>query len=305
MGKKVSVKYKGRKLQVHFTVALKIFGYKACLYLKKIKRAMWRIGKYSVLSCLTIFLWSIFLIITYVVGVRLNYYCNSFLRYIWDSRIAIFTSVILVWILSVYNGKKTYHAKIIKQHDIYAACLFSFQSIIELFWNEFGIKDSIPRCCLYTNDRVNSVWECFTHIKRNSFDGITCNTEKFDWQWAIHSCKVSLENVKIATLNDELVGIHRDTLMDQMVEIQDIIPKIECHKAIEANELLKNSVSMLNSMHMIVADIRRPWRWDSEVDYSILCLLKDEDSSYISAEKEYYWSLFFCDENNTEECVSN
>lgn len=293
----MEIKHKKRSFHVSLKAAGKILILHCFLHVKRVKRFAWRVAKNSVPSLCTLFLWGIFLLVSYCYGVSQSLYSGNLKQYIWDARIALFTSVILVWVLAIWTNEKSHRRRLFKQHSLYIESMYAFQSLIERCWVELHISRMLPRDCLYTQDRVHETWEYLTHIKESDhLSAFAVDARESNWQWDIHSCKLALEHLKTAFEHGEIIGGHPSDSLDVIFGAKTLLAKLEQNTSNNYKSFIELFIGLLSSMHRLVADCRRPWRWDMDVDYAILTTLKNEDTTYVSEENEYYWSLFFPDE---------
>ena len=290
------IKYKGQTFSVSRQSALRIWGWRTLLDIKRTKRLIWRMGKNSLLSIFTLFLWGIYLGTTYLVGKSTHMFCGSFYQYLWESRTALFTSVILVWILAIWNGEKSHHICLLKQHSLYSEALYNFQNLIECCWKSLQISIEPPRSFLYTQDRSHMAWEYLTHVKRPiNFSRSIADDTINQMQWHIHICRLTIEHLKVALEHGEIIGSHPSDSLDAIFEITSLLDRLEKVHPDTFENLQSTVIELLNNSHRLIADCRRPWRWDENTDYNILKILRAENPAYVSEENEYYWSLFFVD----------
>lgn len=272
---KFTVKYKKQKYKVSLLDKVKIETIKFVLILKRLIRGARRLIPQNLILYIWVTLfWIVFGIITYHCGII---YKDPYEYTIWDTlwelKNSYFTSVVLTLLITSYNQNKGYRDKLEKQHYFYYEIMSGFDKLFKPF-----IGDEILYYMPFYNKKCLSA--TIDYIKDNDL-----------MNWLDEDCLIEGINdvlEKITLLkhlenNGGVIGKSNSNFMTDIITTEGKLKKIKSNPKSIIVELDEISRDLLE----IVADIRRPWRWDIENDIKILQLLNKEND----IESQFYYKM--------------
>lgn len=272
---KFTVKYKKQKYEVSLLDKMNIEAIKFVLILKRFVRGARRLIPQNLILYMWVTLfWIAFGIITYNCGIIYKAPCEyTIWDTIWELKNSYFTSVVLTLLITSYNQNKGYRDKLEKQHFFYYEIICSFDKLFKPF-----IGDEILHYMPFYNNKCLS--STIDYIKNNGLmDGL-------DEDSLIESINDVLEKItllKHLENNGGVIGKSNSNFMTDIITTEGKLKKIKSNPKSIIVELDEISRDLLE----IVADIRRPWRWDIENDIKILQLLNKEND----IESQFYYKM--------------
>lgn len=276
--KECSVKYEGVSYKVEFKDKIYIMLIEMMLLLKR----GWRRIRNLILDNLLLlflltFAWTIFVFFVYIWGIY--YYQERIytpVEIMWDFKGSYFTSVILMHFTNSYNKISIYKSKIRKQNVIYMETLECFDELYRDFVGDHKLYYIIFYCKKCVNSTIK-------YIERQNYSEINYESIKN----AIDKVIYQLNKVEKAFEMDDVVGGHEYTIefisiaRNKMTDLKKVDITVE--KIVK--ELCDISYVLLN----IVEDLRRPWRWDMNLNLKILNILNKNKDNKIS--EDFYYGM--------------
>ena len=275
------VKYKGDTYSVNILDKVKIEGIKALLLAKRIKRRLFlMIPKNFVLYLGLTFCWVLCGIFTYYVGGDYKApEAYTVKDVMWELKNSYFSSVVLALFIAGYSQNSGYKKRMEAQHDFYVDSMMTFDHLFKTFiGNEvYHYMPFYNRECL--KDTLEYIKELEVKECEFSIEEFKINLEEIVDQ---------LEKIEYERRNNNIIGMHKERLGDEIQESKKLIRQ----KLKQCNNLdvSKNAAEEIaDSLFYIIADIRRPWRWDVDNDKKILSLLAKYEENGIQS--DFYYSM--------------
>lgn len=223
------------------------------------------------------FCWSMYGIIVYYCGIvfrkQLDYKISDV---VWELKNSYFTSVILAIFISSYGQIEKYKDKLSVQHTFYTDMMWCFEKIFTPY-----IDAMVCYYCPFYNEKC--LYGTLEYIEKN------VKVDFFEYDNAdeiIEDIFLALNKVEEAAKNNRIVGIYsKENLEDLVEQTRKALKK--CSKDRCMN--LENLKDISRNLLYIVAELRRPWRWDVENNIKILKMLNENENNGI--EKDFYYSM--------------
>lgn len=275
------VKYKKEIYVVSLVDKLKIEWTKLVLLLKRIKRRVFVfIPKNTALYVILTIFWILFGIFSYHVGVRYNapepYKVKDVL---WELKNSYFTSVVLALLITGYSQNAGYKKRLYVQHNLYVDTMHLFGCIFEQF-----IGTELYHYMPFYNDKcLRDTWK---YIESNPLEQKEFSSEAFKGN--LDEVLDGIQKVENEVRNLNVLGMHKEKIEECLQEAKRILKKgireeLELEKAKDVIQKLDHC------LFYIVADLRRPWRWDIENDKKILSILARYEQNGI--QEDFYYSM--------------
>lgn len=283
---RVKVTYKREKFTVCTVDKIKIEWIKMILLLKRVKRRFFlTIPQNLVMYILLTLCWIVFGVITYYVGIQMKEPDSyTVMDVVWELKNSYFSSVILAVFIAGYSQSSEYKKKISVQHDFYVDSMRTFDYIFEPFVGNkiYHFMPFYNQMCL--EDTLEYVKDC-------KLDNTEVTLENY--KDALQEAIGRLEKIDFERKNNNIIGMHKQELgysIDScMTEIRKTL------KEVKTLEQARDSIpEVAYDLFYVIADIRRPWRWDIENDKKILTLLANYSENNIGNDFYYSMHLYGC-----------
>lgn len=275
------VKYKGGTYSVNILDKVKIEGIKAILLAKRVKRRIFLlIPNNFVLYLGLTFCWVLFGIFTYYVGIDFKSpQAYTVKDVMWELKNSYFTSVVLALCIAGYSQNSGYKKRIEVQHDFYVDSMRTFDHLFKIFiGNE--VYHYMP---FYNRECLNDTLEYIKELEVKD-----CEVTLGEFKINLEEILEQLEKIEYERRNNNIVGMHKERLGDDIQRSKNLI-KQKLKQCNNLEQIKDATREVANSLFYIIADIRRPWRWDIENDKKILGLLAKYEGNGI--EDDFYYSM--------------
>lgn len=260
--------------KTNFSTKVIINYLKIKLFFKRILRCIKRMLQYNVFNLITIiFIFSIILIVIFI-GIYIKEYENI-LCGLWDLKGILITNVLLILFMTTYSSEKQRHNILKKQYDVYLSVMCEA---------EFYIDDLLE---IMNHRVINNIfidegnYDCFIE----ELNGLTKNIKgKFDMNTIYNKLNYLNNKYKnrfsnyLLFCDDKLVGANyiriRELIFDSMDEELYLIQN-NSSKNINTSEIIDYIRNISYTLYGLVAECRRPWRWDIKVDKKMRNLLEN------------------------------
>lgn len=267
-----TVKYKQEKYKVTLKNKFKITLIKYLLLIKRVvRRGRLLIPHNLKMYILLTICWGIYGILIYFVG---NIYKDSYTIYdvIWDLKNSYFTSIILALFIGGYTQIENYKERMSVQHDFYTDALSCFNNLFfpilgdeisnyYIFYNDICLKKTLN---YITNKKM-------MHLSKTELDNIA------------DDLFIQLNKIEDARKNNRIIGMHKERLRDYIDKAKKALKKYNPKMSI------KDIDDISYFLYCIIADIRRPWRWDIDNNIKILSYLNENPENGI--EQNFYYRM--------------
>lgn len=271
------VKYKNEKFKVTFKNKIKIDSINFLLHIKRIvRRARIFIPHNLKMYALLTICWILYGILIYFWG---QIYIKAPKTYgiydvIWDLKSSYFTSVILAIFIGGYNQITNYKEKIAVQHDFYTDTLFCFDKLFYPFLGE-----EIYQYCAFYNDL------CLDNTLKHISKMQNANFSNEELDDIIEDILIQLEKIDDARKNNRIIGMHKEKLKDYIDQARKTLNKCNKTESMTIEDIQNISFYLFH----IIADIRRPWRWDIDNNVKILKYLNENEDNGI--DNHFYYNM--------------
>ncbi len=275
-----SVKYKGRKYKSSLRDKVQIECIKLLLLIKRIvRRVRLLVPKNTKLYILLSIIWGIFGVITYWIG---QYYKEPEVYTVfdvaWELKNSYFTSVLLALFISGYNQVSGYREKLIYQHELYCDTMHEFEKLFMPF-----IGKKLLYYMVFYND------ECLKATLEYINDNLKGKEIDLDnYKEIVEDILIQLDKVNESRKKNCVIGMHNNKLLKSIRDSEKHLKRI-LRNAKSEDDILNELPEVAWGLFRIVADIRRPWRWDIDNDKKILKLLSNNEENGIN--EDFYFSM--------------
>lgn len=215
----------------------------------------------SLLFMLLTFAWAIFVLVVYVWG---SYYYKEKvytpLDIIWDFKGSYFTSVVLSVFINSYNKVISYKSKIKNQYSFYWKTMECFSKLYGHFIGEHKNQYIV----FYCDKCVSATSEYIEALKNIDLD-------KTEFLLSINDVLEQLDKVEREVRNGNVIGAHQD-IKWHIDSGKENMKKLREHQ-MSNEQIAKAMLYSLYDFQYIVSDLRRPWKWDKDIDIHILNIL--------------------------------
>lgn len=272
---KFTVKYEKEKYKASLIDKIKIERIKFVLILKRMVRGVRRLIPQNLLLYIWVTLfWILFGIITYHCGNIYKAPCKyTIWDMIWELKNTYFTSVVLTLLITSYNQNKGYRDKLEKQHYFYTEILSGFDRLFESF-----IGEEIYHYMPFYNDKCLSA--TLDYIRNN---GLMKQLDEDSLIESINDILKKIVLLKHIENNGGIIEKSNNNFMKDILEAEFMLKKIKA----KPQSIIENLEDISGKLFYIIADMRRPWRWDIENNIKILQLLNKEND----IESHFYYKM--------------
>lgn len=271
-----TVKYKRTKYKTSFLDSIKINWINLLLLIKRIVRRARiiipnNLAMYALLTICWLLYGTLILFCGKVYKAPNSYgICDA----IWELKNSYFTSVVIAIFINAYNQITSYKEKIAAQHNFYSDALLCFD---KLFYPFLG-NTIFHYCPFYNNLCLDATLEHITNCKKIYID----EDEFVD---ILEDILIQLNKIDDLRKNNRIIGMHKDELKDNIDYARKILNKVTTTKIIT----IEDTKNISQHLFHIIADMRRPWRWDIDDDLKILRYLNKNPSNEI--ENNFYYNM--------------
>jgi hypothetical protein len=247
------------------------------LYLKYIvrgRRFVKRLFKYlnSVLYALIIIL--LYITLIYFIGKKLGFY-NSLFDTIWETKNTIVSSIIIVYISNVIKNEKDRNDVLKKQFAFYGSIYFITDNIMAAV---SGLIDC-PHNYYYL--MYQDIYDEFRNYVMNyNFNTTFSKTKLNNFRRQYKEALSDLNTITYKLNSIDLIASDMDysQLKKYIKKIANILHKIESNVVTGKVDTLKDDIlTLCDELYYLVAELRKPWRWDLKRDNEIRKLLIDNN----------------------------
>lgn len=254
--------------KVNFYWGIRIKMLEFILFLKRNKRRLKILKKYLKNTLVSAILLSIYLIIVYFLGKSIKGY--SFSECIWESKELIFTTLVLAIAIPYYDAMKNRRKKLENQlYDYFGA--YSYCTYIMTSFNKLIGVDGYYNM-LWDNDKN---YEYYHDVLKSEKEGkIIYNKNTIsELNQGIKSLEKSFDKIVKSIKNGSYIGVENQTysyndFVNIVLEKCKTLTK-SLNGATYKKALMKKMIEINADFHGLLADIRRPWRWDRKIDKKI------------------------------------
>lgn len=278
---KYKVKYKGYIYSVNVLDKWKIEWIKCVLVIKRIKRRIILfIPENIALYILLTLCWMVFGVISYFLGVRYkNPDSYTIIDVVWELKNSYFTSVILALLIAGYSQNLGHKRKLEIQHNFYVDTMREFENLFQPF-----VKNELCYYMPFYNsiclgDTLQFVEQC---EEKDFKDAVV------EFKMSLKSILSWLDEVDREMRDDNIIGMHKQRLGAD-IQYAKILINHGLREIMNFKQVKDAMRSISDLLFRIVADIRRPWRWDAENNEKILRLLAGYEENHI--EDEFYFHM--------------
>lgn len=276
---KIVVKYQDASYKINFKDGIKIYKMQLYLLYKRLGRFIKRIiilnKQLLLFSILLIFFISIFIIY----GMITNKY-TSYLNGLWDFKDTIITSIIIVFFMNTITSEKARHDNLVSQYWTYYSLSADFENYLNRLLNLLNIN-SYSDFIFLTNVHYDTFIKYLNDASNIKIVSNDYNCNAIEYISFINNNLLSLlKDVKNQISLNAIEGF-TDTISDTFDYCINCITDYTFKfQNIDENDL---KLKLLNYIHFItyvfyriVANYRRPWRWDFEINQEIRFLLLEK-----------------------------
>lgn len=278
------VKYKHSIYSVNFVDKIKIELIKAVLILKRIKRRVYIfVPKNIVLYLILTLCWIFFGIATYQIGIEYKEPDTYTVKdVIWDLKNSYFTSVILALFIAGYSQSSGHRKRMEIQHEFYTNIMEKF----ELLFSPF-IGDEVCYYMPFYNDLcLNSTLE---YVEQCNMEELAIQEDEF--VGILETILDQISKIEQEMRNNNIIGMHKHDL-EVDIEIVRHLLKHMIREGASSEQVKDNVRDLAIKLYYIIADIRRPWRWDVENNNKILKILANYNENDIKNDFYYRMHLY-------------
>ena len=282
------VKYKREKYKVRFLDACCIWWLQIKLVYLRILRNLNRFLLDCKSSIILIPMWFLFMLFTYMWGTKTGRVTDIW-GVAWELKTSIFTSIILVIFLNVYNGRKSYKVKIEQQFCLYYELLFGFEDIAKAFYQKYTGKEFQKEGIFYTWERYHEFSECIEKCTRKEKSMESAEKEIKNMILLLGQLQDVVKNNGIISWNKE--SYRRDHNQYILSIISDLLINLNSYDS-EKKEFSKKTLQMIIlHMYCLIGACSIPWRRDEKIDSKIRSLIAKDNRDKLC--QDYYIRLFF------------
>lgn len=267
----IKVKYRKSYYKTNLKTKINIEFLKTVLLFNRLKRFIKRIFLYNIPNIITIIFIFIILSVIIYLGIRLNEYVN-FLVGLWDLKDILITNVILILFVTTYNSEKLRHDSLKLQFGIYYSLMVEAEYyILDLL----KILDYSFTNSIYIDEENYDIFHSQIKNLPNNIK-LTYSNKKLQ-NILLYMNKKFVKKLNFLLKNAEnFIGVNPEMIYDVIFEnLDEEIHDLENMNINNINSqfLKKYILSISGTLYLLIANYRRPWRWDIGIDKKIRKLL--------------------------------
>lgn len=194
---------------------------------------------------------------------------------VWELKNSYFTSVILALFIGGYNQIVGYKQKIKVQHNFYVEAMSSFE---RFFYPVLG--NDIFLYHIFYNDK------CLDDtIKYIEDADVLLEYSKPDYIDIIQDIFLELDKIDDARKEDRIIGMDRDNLRDYIENARKDLRKLNRDEQLDIEKIK----IIAQHFFYIIAELRRPWRWDINNNLKIIKMINENPENEI--ENNFYYGM--------------
>ncbi len=276
------VKYGKKHFKSKYKVSLKnkitIEYLKTILKINRIKRFIKREFLNNKTNLVSIIFILIVIIAIIFLGIHIGEY-NSFFEGLWEMKELLITNVILIVFLTIYSSEMEWHNKLINQYDIY----YSIMCMSEWYINDLLslMNYKVVNSIYIDEDNYYDFYRKISELKNNV--KLNCKGEKLKKYLLYLNNKYINKMGLLVNSNEKFIGVDNLRVKELLYEnIDEIIYDLENidSNSLDSNYLKKYICNISGVLHLLIAEYRRPWRWDITIDKKIRSILR-KDSLFV------------------------
>lgn len=273
---KIPVRYKKSFYDINVIDGTYILGQLSWLFTRRVLRCLKRITHRSKEIIIVIICAIIFYLLMFRIGLILEKY-STWYEALWDLRTFFLTSIFIVIVNTNVNEENKRRDRLKKQFRTYKSYVFDSESYLKNLINLIGIPYSKD---IFLTDKHLEEFQkelaengqietfTFTEIERKKYKNV--------YMYLISVNKKQILNLRnfLQFVELDISDIKKDKIYDWIVtginQIEDEILIIEnIAESYTPNELADFIKSSLTYNQYIIAELRRPWRWDHQRNMEI------------------------------------
>lgn len=259
---------------------IKVKFYQSILLLKRIKRQLLLIKKHFKATIIATILLFFYILIIYFSGIKLCYFEN-FYDAIWDARELIFSFLVLSIFIPYYDASKKRKTELKSQYFDYTELYIKCDYIMYLVISGFTKR---KHNCIFISKEKNKKFENHFFKKEYKKFHITEEERNEIISW-LDSLNTTIYKILEKLRHNHYVGV--DNTYGDNVEVENfnyLLDSINNFKqtllSIENGHEVITSLKEFNKYSIYCIDmIRRPWRWDYNLNMKINKIIKKYVSS--------------------------
>lgn len=195
-------------------------------------------------------------------GIGLNEYVN-FLAGLWDLKDILITNVILIFFVTTYNSEKLRHDSLNIQFGVYYSLMVEAEHYIRdlLKILDYSFSNSI-----YIDEDNYDIFRCQIYELSNNIK-LTYSNEELK-KLLLYMNKKFVKKLNFMLKNTEkFIGVDPTIIYNVIFEkLDEEIYNLENMNISHMNSqfLKKYILSISGILYLLIANYRRPWRWDME-----------------------------------------
>ena len=284
----MKVIYRREKYDVCLKDACSIWVLQIKLLYLRILRNLHRISIACKSVIILIPLWVIFVFVSYMWGVNIGK-VTSIGGMLWDFKISIFSSLIIVGFLNIHNSQKKYKEVLEQQSYLYYELLCGFESYAKIMCLDYTPERYSDHLIFYTHDKYARFYKCIERYGPCLEIVKYLNEERQECLLLLEKLKESVKGNEIISWNNERKRKeHNGQILNDIESMSKGIMKYQqVEQPTEQKELF---LGIVRDMYYLIESCRIPWRRDFQIDQKIRMLLRKKNEEKLK--DEYYMRLF-------------
>ena len=259
--------------KVYFKIRLVKFFLK---YIVRGRRFIKRLFKYLNSVLYTLIIICMYITIVYLVGKKMNLY-DTFFDTIWETKNMIVTSIIIVYVSNVIKQEKDRNQALKKQFAFYGSIYYIADNIIGAV---SGLIDC-PHNYYYL--MYQDIYDGFRdYVMNYNFNTVFSRSKLNNFRKQYREALYDLNTITYRLNSIDLIASDMDysQLKTYIKRITNQLHKIDSDSKAGTVITMKNDIlALCDELYYLVAEIRRPWRWDLKRDNYIRKLLVENNSN--------------------------
>ncbi len=219
----------------------------------------------QILYIILIAIWMIFALLSNRVNSMHDGIDETYLRTLWNLRNAIFSSIVLAFVIGAFNHTNEYRKTLVRQHFLYVDAMDDFE---ELF-NAVHKDDIWVKFHALYNDRCLEISLDFV---RDFLD--TMNIDSNEFIVALEVIQDRLEKIEYQLKNERLI------VNDEEMMALDISGAKERISRLLLEDNKEQFEPLIRDLFFVLEDLRWLWRRDRKLDLQLLDLNERQDEDF-------------------------
>ncbi len=249
---------------------------KMLLICKRAKRFIKRVLKYNINLLWILGIVAIFMVILIPIGINAGKY-DSIFDGIWDFRNTILTTFVISFFANTITAEKQRHNTLQKQYYIYYAMEVYTEILVGDLLRTIGY--TCDSSIFIDEENKYYFIEQLKEIKEESTLYIPRDMEKKEYITSLIQNYINEISNEINKIDrHDVIGIGEYNPKDLLKSFYDDIFNMRHREELEINaKFIKSYIEkVIDRATSLIAEYRRPWRWDVEIDKKMRKLLKEK-----------------------------